>query len=147
MQENKICHKNESFLNTRHISFIVKEGAKVPLISQNCASLLSLIKRLREDTAITALDGDEELLLAWLALDWHEGRQITVGQVMDHKEFQTRTYAYRRLSALRKNDWVSFITAPHGQRVKFVVPTDKTRRYLGNFSKSIDEYVTVRPLA
>lgn len=146
LQKNKICHENESFLDRRVVPSSNKERAKVPLLSHNCASLLSLIKRLRENTQIVTLDGDEELLLAWLALDWYEGRQVTVGQVMDHDEFRTRTYAYRRLSTLRKNDWVNLVTAPHDQRVKFVVPTDKTRRYLRSFSRSIDEYVTVKPL-
>lgn len=93
LQKNKICYENESFLDRYSLRSSKKERANLPLLSDNCASLLSLIKKLRGNTQIAALDGDDELLLAWLALDWHEGRQVTVGQVMDRDEFKTRTYA------------------------------------------------------
>ena len=116
----------------------------MPLLSADLAALLVLIEEVREQAGIAQVSGDEEFLLASLVLDWHEGRQVTVGQVMDREGFRTRTYAYRRLVALRKFGWVVFVTSDHDQRVKYVEPSDKTRRYFEKFSHAFDAFIAAR---
>lgn len=113
-------------------------------LTPNLAAILGLIREFREGTDILDLEGDEELMLAALALDWHAGHQITVGQVMARREFRTPTYAYRRLVALRNRNWVRFIGSPIDQRVKFVQPTEKARRYFADLGRAVDAHNAFR---
>ena len=74
------------------------------------------------------LDASSERLLHWIAVAWHAGAKITVVQAMNQEHGMSTTTAHRRLKSLRQQGFIALETDANDQRVKYVVPNEKTQR-------------------
>lgn len=79
------------------------------------------------------LDASSERLLHRIAVAWHADSKITVLQAMNEEHGMSTTTAHRRLKSLRQQGFIALETDANDQRVKYVVPTEKTQRLFAQY--------------
>lgn len=99
--------------------------------------LLNLLAAIRELSPFQDLDANEEQLLGYLAVRWHDQNQLTVAEVMHEGGDKSPSTQYRRLIALRNKGFIDLPTDPTDRRSRFVVPTASAKKYM----KKLDDCV------
>ena len=83
------------------------------------------------------LDLPEERLLDQLAASWSQGKKITVLKAMQMSTDASSTTVHRRLKTLRLKGMLELEVDEDDNRVKYIIPTDLSRRYLSELGQSV----------
>lgn len=86
---------------------------------------------------LALIDPVDERILYELAMHWRVDSPISVVQTMHAVNFVSTTTAHRRLKSLRKNKMIDFVLDVQDNRVKFIVPTEKTLQYFEHLGQCI----------
>ena len=86
---------------------------------------------------LSKLDPVDERILMELAMSWKDDIPITVLQTMHSCSFISTTTAHRRLTTLRTSGMIKLELDANDNRVKFVVPTEKTIQYFDHLGLCI----------
>ena len=87
--------------------------------------------------AYPMLDLPEERLLDLLATFWSTGKKITVLKAMQMSSDASSTTVHRRLKTLRLKGMLELQMDEDDNRVKYIIPTDLSRRYLSELGQSV----------
>jgi hypothetical protein len=90
---------------------------------------LNVMNALRKMSPLRGLTADEGVLLDELIVQWHFGRQITVGSIMNRSKLGAGSTVHRRLVGLKEKGLVAFRASPDDKRVKYVEPTTQAKSY------------------
>lgn len=101
--------------------------------------LLNLLNAIRELSPFEDLSADEEQLLGYLAIKWHEVDQITVSDIMQEAERVSPSTMYRRLIGLRDKGFIKMPTDKEDRRSRFVVPTAASKKYMSKLEQCVYE--------
>lgn len=99
------------------------------LQSQVYLKFLNLAQKVRTLPAFPILDALEERLLNVLAVEWADGRSVTVLSAMGILVDASPTTLHRRLKSLRAKGVIDLHIDQVDNRIKYVVPTDLAQRY------------------
>ena len=75
------------------------------------------------------IDAVDERILEELAASWSSKTPITVLEIMNKVAFVSTTTAHRRLKSLKKSGLIDLELRDEDNRVKNVVPTEKTLQH------------------
>lgn len=106
---------------------------------------LHLANALRQGPTAPALDSLEERLLNALAAVWHTGQRIKVLEVARLLPDTSERTVFRRLKTLDDKGLIAFVSDPHDQRVRHVLPTPKTDAYFGQLGECLSQAYTNSP--
>jgi len=98
---------------------------------------LSYAQAVRLSKAYPQLDLPEERLLDQLASSWAQGKKITVLRAMQMSPDASSTTVHRRLKTLRLKGMLELEVDEDDNRVKYIIPTDLSRRYLSELGQSV----------
>jgi len=99
---------------------------------------LNLVAALRQMPPTLALDAVEERLLNMLALLWAEGKKIPVTEAARMEPNTSERTAFRRLKSLHDKGLLDFEVSAKDLRVRFVVPTQRTKEYFDFLDECIE---------
>ena len=103
----------------------MKKFSNVPLFF----SYLSNSRSAKGLAVLNSIDPVDERILLELAISWKDDSPITVVQTMHAVSFVSTTTAHRRLKLLRKAGMIDLAVDTADNRVKYVIPTEKTMQY------------------
>lgn len=103
---------------------------------------LANLRAVRQSSAYPILDFAEERLLDQLAVFWLAGKKITVLKAMDMAPDTSSTTVHRRLKTLRQKKMLQLELDEDDNRVKYILPTELARAYLGDLGRSVERSVT-----
>ena len=98
---------------------------------------LNLIQAIRQIPTFPEMDPVEERLLNLLASVWHAGNSISVLEAMGLSTEISATTAHRRLKTLVKKGMIALDGDKVDSRVKYVVPTELTKKYFISMGQAI----------
>ena len=98
---------------------------------------LSYAQAVRLSKAYPQLDLPEERLLDQLASSWAQDKKITVLRAMQMSPDASSTTVHRRLKTLRLKGMLELEVDEDDNRVKYIIPTDLSRRYLSELGQSV----------
>jgi DNA-binding MarR family transcriptional regulator len=98
---------------------------------------LSLSQQVREMPSFASIDPVEEHLLTMLASFWHQDKKITVVEAMTLSTKISKTTLHRRLTSLRSKGLIAHKVSEFDGRVKYVISTDLTQKYLGTLGRAL----------
>ncbi len=93
-------------------------------------SFLTASRSAKGLAVLATMDPVDERILLELALHWKDDSPISVVQTMHEVSFVSTTTAHRRLKQLRKIGMIDLAVDTADNRVKYVIPTEKTMQYL-----------------
>ena len=99
---------------------------------------LNLVQAVRSEPRFPTIDPVEERLLNHFAAAWHTGTPLTVVEAMSRLSDLSPATVHRRLTALRKKNFVAFEANPTDKRIKYIVGTDLAAEYFARLSKCLD---------
>lgn len=100
-------------------------------------SFLAASRNPKVMAAFAGLDPVDERILHELALYWKDGAQINVVQAMHAVSFVSTTTAHRRLKTLRQSKMIALELDPQDNRIKHIVPTEKTIQYFDHLGQCV----------
>ena len=109
-------------------------------------SFLSASRSAKGFAVLATMDPVDERILHELALHWKEDSPITVVQTMHEVSFVSTTTAHRRLKILRKIGMIDLATDPVDNRVKHVIPTEKTMQYFDYLGQCVRDAQVQAPV-
>ena len=92
---------------------------------------VQLASELKARPSSPALEPDEGALLDALALHWRDNKTLAVREAMALATLGSPSTLHRRISWLRTQGWIQDQSSPANQRIKLLVPTDKSLVYYG----------------
>jgi hypothetical protein len=95
-------------------------------------------------SSLEPLDALEDRMLAWLASEIHSGHQLSVRQVMGHREFGAPATIHSRLKAMRLKGWITLGDTDDARR-KRIVLTPATCRYFERLGRTMAKAVKTQP--
>ncbi len=98
---------------------------------------LSLSQQIREMPSFASIDPVEEHLLTMLASFWHHDKKITVLEAMNLSTKISSTTLHRRLISLRSKGLIALKVSELDSRVKYVISTDLTQKYLATLGRAL----------
>lgn len=98
---------------------------------------LGFAQEVRLSKVYPQLDLSEELLLDQLAYFWAQRKKITVLKAMQMSPDASSTTVHRRLKTLRLKGMLELEVDEDDNRVKYIIPTDLSRRYLSELGQSV----------
>ena len=98
---------------------------------------LGFAQAVRLSKAYPQLDLPEERLLDQLASSWSQGKKITVLKAMQMSPDASSPTVHRRLKTLRLKGMLELEVDEDDNRVKYITPTDLSRRYLSELGQSV----------
>lgn len=105
--------------------------------SQAYARFLNLSWAIEKIGDPISLNPAEERMLQCLAVAWGEDERITVLEAMALKHGLSHSTAHRRLTSLRKKGLLALKQHDKDARVRFVMQTERTERYLNHMGRSV----------
>ncbi len=99
---------------------------------------LNLVAALRQMPSTLALDAVEERLLNMLALLWAAGKKSPVTEAARMEPNASERTAFRRLKSLQDKGLLDFEVSVEDLRVRFVVPTQRTKEYFDSLDQCIE---------
>jgi hypothetical protein len=94
--------------------------------------------------SLEPLDALEDRMLGWLACETHSGHQLSVRQVMGHREFGAPATIHSRLKAMRLKGWITLGDTDDARR-KRIVLTPATCRYFERLGRTMAKAVKTQP--
>jgi hypothetical protein len=106
--------------------------------SQRYVKFLHLAKAIRVASALPQLDSVEERLLNIFAAAWHADQRILVSEAHLLVPDCSERTVYRRLKTLAEKDLIMFGKDARDQRLRYVLPTDKTNQYFSQLGRCME---------
>ena len=94
-----------------------------------------------QKTRVKNIDSTALLLLNEIAVQHHEGKNITVTQAMLLSNIASPATVHRRLDELREAGLIEQVFEGKNRRTKFLVPTKEADSYFAKMSKAITSAV------
>jgi DNA-binding MarR family transcriptional regulator len=98
---------------------------------------LGYARAARQSKAYPSMDLPEERLLDLLASFWAQGKKITVLKAMQMSSDASSTTVHRRLKTLRLKGMLELELDEDDNRVKYIVSTELSRKYLSELGQSV----------
>lgn len=98
---------------------------------------LNLYKMVREMPNFSSIEPAEEHLLNMIAGLWYQDKKITVLEAMNLSANISSTTLHRRLTSLRSKGWISLQGSEIDNRVKYVIPTELTKKYFATIGRTL----------
>lgn len=98
---------------------------------------LSLAQQIRGMPSFASIDPVEDHLLTMLANCWHRDKKITVLEAMNLSTKISKTTLHRRLKSLRSKGLIELKVSEFDSRVKYVISTDLTQKYLATLGRAL----------
>jgi DNA-binding MarR family transcriptional regulator len=102
---------------------------------------LSLVKEVRFSPEFSELSPSEERLINHLAPAWNSDEKITVLQAMGMDSDISNSTSHRLLKNLRLKGFITLQTDERDTRVKYVLPSEKTRQYFTHLGQCLDRAI------
>ena len=103
------------------------------------ARFLNLAGAIEKLSEPITLNPAEERMLQCLAVAWSEADKITVLEAMGLKHGLSQSTAHRRLTSLRKKGLLALKQHDKDARIRFVMQTERTDRYLAHMGRCVEE--------
>lgn len=103
--------------------------------------LLNLLGAIRDLAPFDVMTAEEEALLRSLLICWHEGHDISVGEIMRSMTEVSSATAYRRIISLRDKGLIKLRVDQTDKRVKFVDPTSLALDYGDRIHRALEGLV------
>ena len=100
---------------------------------------LHLANAIRQAPSLPQLDSVEERLLNVLAAAWHAGQRIPVSDAHLLVPDTSERTVYRRLKTLSEKGLLAYGKDDADQRVRYVLPTDRTNLYFSYLGKCMEQ--------
>jgi len=94
---------------------------------------------IRQAPLLPQLDSLEERLLNVFAAAWHAGKPIPVTEAHLLVPDASERTVYRRLKTLCEKDLLMYGKDDHDQRVRYVLPTERTDRYFSHLGRCMEQ--------
>ena len=94
-----------------------------------------------QNTPVKNIDSTALLLLNEIAVQHHEGKNITVTQAMLLSKIASPAIVHRKLDELREAGLIEQVFEGKNRRTKFLVPTKEADSYFAKMSKAITNAV------
>ena len=94
-----------------------------------------------QKTPVKNIDSTALLLLNEIAVQHHEGKNITVTQAMLLSNIASPATVHRKLDELREAGLIEQVFEGKNRRTKFLVPTKEADSYFAKMSKAITNAV------
>jgi hypothetical protein len=92
-------------------------------------------------TPVKNIDSTALLLLNEIAVQHHEGKNITVTQAMLLSNIASPATVHRKLDELREAGLIEQVFEGKNRRTKYLIPTKETDSYFAKMSKAITNAV------
>lgn len=100
---------------------------------------LHLANAIRHAPSLPKLDSVEERLLNVFAAAWHAGQNILVSEAHLLVPDSSERTVYRRLKTLAEKDLLSFGKDARDQRLRYVLPTERTNHYFSQLGRCMEQ--------
>ena len=103
---------------------------------------LHLANAIRHAPSLPKLDSVEERLLNVFAAAWHAGQRILVSEAYLLVPDSSERTVYRRLKTLAEKDLLEFGRDDRDQRLRYVLPTERTHQYFSQLGRCMEQAQT-----
>lgn len=100
-------------------------------------SFLAASRNAKGLAVLATMDPVDERILLELALHWKDESLISVVKTLHEVSFVSTTTAHRRLKVLRKIGMIDLTVDPVDNRIKYVIPTEKTMQYFEHLGQCV----------
>lgn len=106
--------------------------------SQTYRKFLHLVNAMRQMPGLPVLDSVEERLLSVFAAAWQTKTSIPVSAAAQMVPDASERTVYRRLKTLESKGLIAFASDANDQRIRYVIPTDRTDDYFDKLGRCIE---------
>lgn len=128
-------HVNAGTISARHGENTITSNKH----SLNYLRFLYLVHAIRQAPLLPQLDALEERLLNVFAAAWHAGTPIPVTEAYLLVPDASERTVSGRLKTLCEKDLLMFGKDDHDQRVRYVLPTERTNRYFSHLGRCMEQ--------